>query len=198
MRTFVAITLPQEIRRELALAAGQVGDEGVRWVAEENIHLTLKFLGEIAKTDLPRVCEILCDAVRGERSFEMKVRGLGLMPNPARPRVVYAGVEADETLKRLAEKIDPAFEDLGVEADDRAFRPHVTIGRIRSRGRHRAGRQDLRELREAVLEREEQAFGRTVVSEIVLFESELGATGPTYTALSRVPLVAVDAADRPE
>ncbi|MGH9407282.1 MAG: RNA 2',3'-cyclic phosphodiesterase [Terriglobia bacterium] len=177
MRAFIAITLPDDIRTELArgqaalreaLEAEPGGDAGVRWAAPESIHLTIKFLGEITAEKSRELVEALDFPFP---RFGAEVRGLGFFPDSKRPRVLWAGVVAGLELIELARKVEAVTQGLGFPAEDRSFSPHLTLARFRDARPQPAlqiGASDLGA----------RSLGRFQVSEFCLFESRLAAGKP--------------------
>jgi len=153
----------------------------VAWVAPDNVHLTLKFLGGVEAARLAAVAGALAGAVAGCRPFDLTVRGLGGFPTPTRPRVLWAGAdEGAAPAAMLARQVDDALVVLGFPAESRAFSAHVTLGRVR------APRSNPR-LAEALAGG--ATFGRQCVDRLALMRSELSPRGARYTELSAVPLV---------
>jgi RNA 2',3'-cyclic 3'-phosphodiesterase len=180
MRAFVAIDLSPAVRAALVEAAATLGRSGgdVRWVAEANLHLTLKFLGEIDAARLGEAEAILAGIAAAFSPFEIEVAGVGLLPGAARPRVVMAKVSGPPELEALAGALNVAFEPLGVAPERRPFLPHVTFGRVRSaRGKGR--------LVQGLGGWAGHVFGRGRVEEVVLYESRLSSAGPTYAVRAR-------------
>lgn len=183
MRTFVAVAVPERIRDAVAAATDDLRRCGarVRWVNSDSLHFTLKFLGEVDAEELEAVDGALRRAARQASPTEVRVGGLGAFPNLRRPRVIWAGVEAeDPELERLHARIEGGLAELGFPPEDRAFRPHVTLGRVKSS-------RGLRPLTEAIEENANLDFGKFQVREMVLYESRLGPTGARYTPLSAYP-----------
>jgi 2'-5' RNA ligase len=183
VRTFVAILLPDDVRRALAASVAQLRTVGndVAWVGPDNFHLTLKFLGPVDADRLPAVTDALTDAAGGCPSFQLGIRGLGAFPSPARPRVLWAGVDAGAApAAALAARIDDGLEALGFKREARAFSPHVTLGRVRQP--HAQPR--LAEALTATV-----AFGRVEVRHVSLMRSDLSPRGARYTELAAAPLV---------
>ena len=184
MRTFIAIELDEGIRSRLADAAERLRGAGckVRWVKPDRMHLTLKFLGEIDPSALDAVALAMATAAEGGAPFRIQVAGLGAFPPRGAPRVVWAGVrDAAGALAEVHKRLDEALGVWGFERETRAFRPHLTLGRVKER----RGSERLR----AVLEEQAGAeFGVQGVRELVCFRSELSPHGPTYTPLCRQPL----------
>ena len=107
----------------------------IRWVADENVHLTLKFLGEVPEERLADVCRAVDDAAAGVSSFELHLKGFGVFPSPRRPSVVWAGIDLDPTLGELCSRTEEALNKLGYPKENRRFHPHLTLGRARKKGR---------------------------------------------------------------
>ncbi|MDH5526062.1 MAG: RNA 2',3'-cyclic phosphodiesterase [Nitrospirota bacterium] len=127
-RLFIAIDFPALIRQQLALPCH--GLKGVRWTPEEQLHLTLCFVGEADAAVTADLAEAL-----GEVSlppFEMTLRGMGAFPPRGRPNILWAGVAAAPTLMELQQQVEKAARSAGVAPDKRRFTPHVTVGRIKT------------------------------------------------------------------
>jgi RNA 2',3'-cyclic 3'-phosphodiesterase len=135
VRAFVAVFPPPEVRETLARAARKLPVSGeVRWVRPANVHLTLKFLGDVAEADLSRVAEVL-ETIRGRHEpFEVALSGFGAFPSGSRARIFWAGIgEGSERLHALARDVELSLEPLGFEREARPYTPHLTLGRARGR-----------------------------------------------------------------
>jgi RNA 2',3'-cyclic 3'-phosphodiesterase len=175
MRLFVALLMPESVTRAL----GQVEAElkglwrGVRWVAPENLHVTLRFLGEVDAGRLGPVREALRVAAAVSDAFAVAVAGLGGFPSLRRPRVLWAGVvEGQEALTRLAFRMEEALSAAGFPKEERSFQAHVTLGRAKSSAAIRT-----EPLPDAWAGR---VFGRFQAREFCLMESRLGPSAPIY------------------
>lgn len=176
MRTFVAIEFPEEVRDRLWAAAAPLRkpDWTIRWVGPERLHMTLKFIGEIEEGRADEFGRALDRAVGGIAPFPVRLGGVGAFPSLDRPRVLWIGVEAPPALEALHRAVEEELSALGVDPDDRAFHPHVTLGRVK-RGRP-AGVGEV-----AVgIDHEE----RCRVAEVELMRSRLRPTGSEYSTLS--------------
>jgi 2'-5' RNA ligase len=151
-------------------------------VAPDNFHITLKFLGGVDEGRIPDVIEALRGAAREHAPLDMDVAGLGAFPSAVRPRVLWAGVTAGQApLGALAASVDAALAALGFPREDRAFSPHVTLGRVRQPRRAPA-------LARALSANATRPFGRVAVREVALMQSHLASPGARYTALAVIPL----------
>jgi len=184
VRTFIAVELSSEVRRRLAAAQERLRRApcAVKWVKPALMHITLKFLGEIAETAVPEIEAVLASAAREAGGpFDLAVTGLGAFPQRGALRVLWAGVRDEGQLLRVHRRLDEGLAALGIARDHRPYSPHLTIGRVR--GPRGAGA--LRELlaRDAATE-----FGSCTIHEVVLVQSVLAPTGPLYTPLRREKL----------
>ena len=182
LRAFIAIEIPSWIRKTLELqTAGLQAQTGqaVRWVSFENMHLTLKFLGDFS----PGNVEPLSRAIQSECSqqipFEVIVNGLGSFPNPRRPRVIWIGLQAPPELGRLQHRLELVAARLGTPAEDRPFSAHLTIGRVREQ----ASLPELQALQAALSGTQAGEYGRFSAQTVTLFKSELRPNGAFYTPL---------------
>ncbi len=183
IRAFIAI----EIDRAVAKRVSEVEDElrnripGIRWAAQTNCHLTLKFLGDIDSAQVEPIGEALQRALSPFPRFTINAKGLGVFPDADRPRVLWIGVEG-KPLASLAEKIESALAPLGFEREKRNFTPHLTIGRWRQFKRSGMNLTDVLE------KHRNDDFGPTAVDETVLFQSILNPGGAVYRRLKAVRL----------
>ncbi len=172
MRLFIAIPLPDEVRCALGAVrkAEVLRGSGVRWVRSELVHLTLRFLGEVAQERLSSVTEVVQETSLKHPTFMMEVAGLGAFPSWKRPRVFWAGVRPCPELEGVQEALERGVAAAGFAPDREAFHAHVTLARIQS--------AEFR-IKPELLERFE-SFGRIRVEEIVVVESVLSPSGPSY------------------
>ena len=187
-RSFLALSLPDEARAAASTLQGdlrgRVAPRAVKWVAPENIHLTLKFLGEIAQENVPRVIAILRQCVEGVAPFEVEVKGAGAFPTPRRPRVLFVDAHDEPPiLADIANRLNDAMTAADVPREDRGFRNHVTIGRVRKPS-------SLAETAAELGKSAERSFGTMSVEEAVLMKSDLRPDGPVYTPVERIALKA--------
>ncbi|MGB9799151.1 MAG: RNA 2',3'-cyclic phosphodiesterase [Thermanaerothrix sp.] len=182
MRAFIAIEFPKDIQNQLGKLAQNLrssGLRGVRWVTPENIHLTLKFLGDIKTESVQFLTHHLPIIAKAYSPFTLHLRGLGVFPGLRHPRVLWVGVEAPTPLFDLQRDIEALTQRLGVPPENRPFTPHVTLGRIQAD----FGPQD-QALLETQLQTPISAFHMLLqVNQVALFRSDLFPTGARYTLL---------------
>jgi 2'-5' RNA ligase len=183
MRVFVAIEIAEELRRQFALAQEKLKcAPGVKWVAPENFHLTLRFLGWTEPGIVSRLANEMGAVAAATPAFEMSFAGGGAFPSISSPRVVWIGVkEGMDQLFGLAQKAEAIAQKLGFEAETRPFQGHLTLGRAR-RG------ISLKELSPEIEAMANEDFGRQTVEHITIMESILSRSGPTYKPLHKLVL----------
>ena len=185
LRCFVAVELPEALREAIAAYFAAEGRRvaGVRWVSPANLHLTLKFLGDVSEERLPALRAAIAAAAAGGSPFTLTLRGAGVFPSPERPRVIWVGAGAGAArLTELALSVEAAVTPLGFAPEGRPFAPHLTVGRIAYRTPDREG---LRRLLDSACDRE---WGEWVVPAVHLVRSELFPRGPIYSILQTTPL----------
>jgi RNA 2',3'-cyclic 3'-phosphodiesterase len=182
LRAFVALELPGPAIDSLVLFQGELSSTGadLKLVERENLHFTVKFLGEITESQVAD-----CKARLGSLSLQgaqVEVRGVGAFPTSNKPRVVWAGVlqEHEALVAPIAETVIASLEGIG-ERDERPFRAHVTLARVRSA-------RDLRRLGDFLRENSDRSFGTVRLRELKLKSSQLTPRGPIYTDLGAYPL----------
>jgi 2'-5' RNA ligase len=188
-RLFIAVDLPGEVRDGLGrvqlVLKRQSPPETVRWVNPNGIHLTLKFLGDAPAPQCRLLQEKLAEAVRSLPDFSLVASGLGCFPNIHKPRVVWIGIRQSATaLAALRDAVENAIAPLGYPTEDRAFSPHLTLGRVRPEAR----RSDAEQLGNLVAHTDIKEKFEWQVSEVSLIRSELKPAGAVYTTLFHAPL----------
>lgn len=184
IRSFLAFDPPEEVLREIASIQDRLrkliqGD--IRWVRPERIHLTLKFFGELSGDDVANIATVVGKAAEGERPFSLAVGGVGVFPDPHRPRVLWLGMNGDVKRLQVFQKgIEQALLQIGFPREERPFRPHLTLGRIRTS-------KGLIGLVRALEKGEEYTAGRFIASGLSLIQSELTPMGAIYTRLKDFP-----------
>jgi 2'-5' RNA ligase len=186
IRSFIAIDLPEATRHALAAVQEHLKQSraGVRWVKPSSIHLTLKFLGNIHPAQVEDIARAVAQEVRDQPPITLGAAGLGAFPSRRKPRVLWIGMEGEvQRLTRIQSRVENALQLLGFAREKRAFRPHLTIGRVKDRRR-------LQSLIDAMAELKIPEFDSFDVTEIILYKSDLRPTGAIYTKLHRMPLAA--------
>lgn len=187
IRAFIAVPLPDEIRRRLGTIIEQLQQKTppvVRWVAPENMHLTLKFLGSISPGNLDHLKQVLASEATHHTASSLCLEGLGAFPNRNRPRVLWVGVRAQRALFELQQSIDRETARLGYPSEERGFSPHLTLGRISPH----ASPDELHQIAEALANHQMGEVGIAPVAEIILFRSDLNPGGAVYTPLFKARL----------
>ncbi len=187
IRSFIAVTLPADVQDHLRKIEGLLKSGTVvpvKWVEPENIHLTLKFLGDIDPGKVGDISGTISQATTGISSFTLEIKGLGVFPNPRNTRIAWAGLAGDlGKLNLLQKNIEARLEKFGFPSEKRGFSPHITLARIRDNAKAE----------------EREWFGKLVtgtfikpvpfpVDTIWLIRSELTRRGPMYTPINSVLL----------
>lgn len=185
LRTFIAFKLPEKI----VVAIGNVQERlkpygfGVRWVKPENIHLTLKFLGNTQKSDTETIGEAIYESAKSFVPISLTAKGIGAFPGIQRPRVIWVGISGQlTTLQELQTALDEKLEFMGFPREKRPFKGHLTLGRVKGRIEPKRFHAALRDAGAF----EPESF---VVDTLVLYQSELKPTGAVYTSLYGITLV---------
>lgn len=185
IRTFVAVEIPFEIKDRASRVIAELRDTPakVKWVAPAHMHWTLKFLGNVDMLEIPQVCQAVQRAVEPLAGFDVEAKGAGAFPDIQRPRTVWIGTgRGSEQMIELHDAIEFELAKLGYRSENRRFRPHLTIGRVRQ------SPEGIRELGRLIEKHAAFEGGLTLVDEVVVFASELGSDGPTYEPLCHAEL----------
>jgi 2'-5' RNA ligase len=184
VRLFIAVNIPDEMRSKIWDSAAPLREQGdaIRWVEPEGMHLTLKFLGEVSVDREESVGLALEAAATGVVPFTVRFVGFGAFPSTRRPKVIWVGCESHSALQLLQRQVEERMGEIGFPNETRAFRPHLTLGRLRrhaepSRLRGMVGLLDQLDFADEVF-----------VPTVELMESELKPTGVTYTVRKSVEL----------
>lgn len=187
-RLFVALEPPEPVRRRIAAAAERIrrvagsAADLVRWVADENVHLTVQFLGAVPEERVEAVGEAIAEAAAATRPILLEVKGAGGFPNSRRPRVIWLGLSGEvASLAELASDLGRRLAPLGYPPESRPFAAHLTLGRARDA----RGAPGLGGALAAVAQDEGVSWR---ACELVLFESHLSPHGPRYEPVRRASL----------
>jgi len=177
MRLFVALAIPTEVQENLASLIRELksADSRPKWINSNNLHVTLKFIGEVAPEKVIEIGEALA-VVRTQRQVIAEFRGIGFFPDARRPSVVWAGIQPSDILCTLAAEVNRVLALVGISREEKNFVPHLTIARFKEM-RLSAG------LRDEIEKRKSRAFGTLAASEFHLIESKLKSSGAEYTTL---------------
>jgi 2'-5' RNA ligase len=188
VRAFIALRLDAAVEEAIAAMTERlrtpqtrIREDGIRWIRRANLHLTLFFLGPaVPRERLAPIADALATIAEATLPFEIVARGVGVFPNPARPRVIWVGLDSDE-LAALAGRVAEAAARCGLAPERRVYSPHLTIGRVRSLNLPARLRQSLREAANS-------NFGVSRIERVMLYRSELGPESSTYHELAAFPL----------
>jgi 2'-5' RNA ligase len=185
VRTFVAVEIPWEVKDRAQRMIGELRatEAKVKWVAAEHMHWTLKFLGNVDMLEIPPVCAAVKRAVEPLAAFDLEARGAGAFPDGRRPRTVWVGTGlGSEQMIELHDAVEFELARLGYRSENRRFRPHLTIGRVRQ------SPTGIGELGRLIEKHAEFEGGVSLVDEVVVFSSVLGPDGPRHEPLCHAEL----------
>jgi len=182
IRAFLAIRPTDDVIGRLTEVQSELAESGgdVRWVSSQMMHLTIQFLGEVQESEVPEIERGLRQGLGALSPFDIECRGLGVFPNPKRPRVVWVGLHGPG-IYTAAERAETVLSPLGFPPQERDLSPHITIGRVRSA----RGWEALARLLKASGDR---SFGLSRIDQITLYRSQLRPDGAVYTPLVTFPL----------
>jgi 2'-5' RNA ligase len=188
LRAFIAIDIPlhlqDAIEKQTSRLRQTLGNDLIRWIPAQNMHLTLKFLGDIASSHVEFLKQLLTREAAQHSQFDFQIGGLGSYPNSRRPRILWVGLHAPAELASLQKSIEAGTTRLGYEQEEHDFSPHLTIGRVRQN----ISATELPKIR-AVLDNIQLGnIGTARVDSIHLVKSELNPNGSVYTNLFSAPL----------
>ena len=186
-RTFIAVPVAPELEQNAGVLIDKLraSTAKVNWVDARQLHWTLKFLGEVDLRDTADICKAVAQAVAPLAPFDIEALGAGAFPDPSRPRTVWLGMgHGAEEMVALHDAIDLALEPLGFRTENRRYRPHITIGRVRQ-----STADEILDLSRMVQERANFEGGLSSVFEVTIFTSELTRSGPVYEPLAHAELL---------
>jgi len=183
IRTFIAIDTPDEVKDVIEDATSSLKETraDVRWEPKEKFHITLKFLGNVREETLPPLVKALDEQIALLPEFTIVYAGIGCFPNCRSPRVIWVGCNnKDGVLLQIQRAVEQATVPFGFPSEERAFHPHITLGRVKS---HRNLDRLILTLQSITLQTEP-----VPVSEVLVMKSELRPSGSVYTVIHRIPL----------
>jgi 2'-5' RNA ligase len=188
LRVFIAIELPvsvcDAIQKQTARLRQTLGNDLIRWVPTQNLHLTLKFLGDTTTAYLDFLKQLLIREADSHPQFNLQLGGLGSFPTSRKPRLLWIGIHAPADLVSMQRGIEEGASRLGYEVEERAFSPHLSIGRVRQN----VSPPDLQKIRTTLDTVQLGSIGTARVDSIHLFKSDLQPSGPIYTKIFSAPL----------
>jgi 2'-5' RNA ligase len=188
IRLFVAINLPRDLKNTLAIVQRDLqsttNKATIRTIDSEQLHITLKFLGYVEPASRPAIEKAIAQASAGFERFHLKAERAGCFPGPRSPRVIWVGIEGDlSPLLALQKRLDAATTPW-VEPEQREFKPHLTLARVKD-----PKRADLKSIAQFLDNHQVSKFGEWQVPTVDLMQSVLSRTGPTYACLYSAPLL---------
>jgi 2'-5' RNA ligase len=179
MRSFIAVNFSEEVKKKLAEIQHELKNavEGsLKWVEEENLHLTLKFMGDVREDVLGHIKSSLSPVFKNYRQFKVEFKNVGAFPTVNKPRVLWVGIEKGKNeLEKLAIEIENTLNDkLGIAKEERKFLPHITLARVKDKCRINF---------EKIAKYQDKVFAEDVVSKVDLMESKLTPSGPIYSVM---------------
>jgi len=188
VRTFISADIPpiiqKSIQQQVDNLRSKIGDSSVRWVSVRNIHITLKFLGDVSQANADILTQIIRTEADAHHAFDINVTRLGSFPSPKRARVLYIGIQASAALDALQRGIESACARVGFSSESRPFSAHLTIGRVRQR----ISKSDQQKIYEILRDVEIDSLGIARVDSVHLYKSERKSSGAVYTKLFSAPL----------
>ena len=190
IRAFIAIELPDDVKDTVALIIKRLRPAQyryVKWVAPSGTHLTIKFLGNTSTEQIPQITDIMKTAAQKVPPIQLHLGGLGMFPNEQRPRVIWVALEGNTSpLAAMQREIEKALEPLGFAPENRAFTPHLTLGRVRDN----ASPDERREIGGVVKAKKIDYDASFTLRELSLMKSTLMPTGAIYNRLDSAPFLA--------
>jgi 2'-5' RNA ligase len=195
IRVFIAVDVGESIRKKAAAMQDKLAGSasGVKWVDPASMHLTLLFLGDVEELEVVSICRIVKQQSAKLPPFTLELGGLGAFPTPRRPKILWIGItQGVEQLTRLHDALEEPLLELGCyRREDRAYSPHLTLGRLTQEDRGNAWSS-------IIARHAEWQGGSSEITEVLVMRSELGRDGPVYSVMGRGPLQGVPSADEEE
>lgn len=182
-RIFIALKIEggETLLKMISLLKSQLSGERIGWTSSENIHITLSFLGDTEEKLIKDINSMLKKKCEGTGRFELVIKGSGVFRNVNDPRIIWIGIEPSEKLLSLNGVIMKGLTELGIKIEDRPFKPHLTIGRIKRLN-------DKMTLKALIDKYQNSAIQKSVINEVILYESILLQSGPVYKPLAKFTL----------
>jgi RNA 2',3'-cyclic 3'-phosphodiesterase len=188
LRTFIAVDFPPEMLEKIGEISTffrqKTSENALKWVETGNLHLTLKFIGEINDNTLEQVEHTLSHSLNGQKAFEIQVSGLGMYPNKMAPRVIWLGITGGDPLVKIHHILDKNLAVLDIKPEGRALSPHLTIARVRKN----VDKATAKKIGDTLAQFKVESLGTITIDRVHLYQSILTPSGPNYTVLHSVPL----------
>jgi RNA 2',3'-cyclic 3'-phosphodiesterase len=188
VRTFIAVDFPPNMLKKIAEIISffktLTPEKDLKWVETDNLHLTIKFLGEIEENKTAQVKHTLSQALKDQNCFDIEINGLGMYPNKNKPRVIWLGITGANPLSEIYNVLNQELTSLGFTPERRAFSPHLTIARIRRNTDHKQAQG----IGEILSKYKVETLGATTIEQVHLYQSVLTPSGPIYTLMHSVDL----------
>jgi RNA 2',3'-cyclic 3'-phosphodiesterase len=182
-RVFIAVKVDPDdaLQRMISTLQSLLAAEKIKWVDPVNIHITLAFLGDTEEKKIEAIAGMLKDKCSGFQEFDFKLAGAGVFKNSRDPRIIWAGITSQDKLCALENRIAEGLKSIGFVIEERQYKPHLTLGRVKSV-------RDTKNLKNILDRYSGFEFQRVDVKEVILYESILSQTGPIYKSLGNFPL----------
>jgi len=188
IRSFIAIEISKSIQdaisRQIASLKQKYPNPGIRWVPSVNIHLTLKFLGEVSSQNLEILAKTIGDETKGLKPFSIPFLETGIFPNSRRPKVIWIGLSYQANLITLYKIIEAVSSSLGYQSEERPFTPHITLGRVGNDLSPITIQKMMEDLRSIDISSLEPVY----IKSIKIFKSDIKLKGPVYSTIHTIPL----------
>jgi len=184
IRTFIAVEIDNLTKQKISELISNLkkSDADAKWIAENQMHLTLKFLGNIEENKVQEISDTLKSIASAFREFDIALSGIGAFPDIKRPRVIWIGIDKGaDNLKSLANQVEMEMGKLGFEKEKRGFKSHLTLGRVRSS-------KNISNLIDLIKKTDFSYSNEIKINELILFQSMLTPKGAVYTQLAGLNL----------
>jgi RNA 2',3'-cyclic 3'-phosphodiesterase len=188
VRTFIAVDLPPQMLERIegitTFFKKETPPKALKWVDTENLHLTIKFIGEINEDKVAHVKQILSNTLASQNAFDIEISGLGMYPNKNNPRVIWLGIAGRKPLIQIFNSLDQALTTLDIRPEGRDFAPHLTIARVR----RNTDKATVIAIGKTLSQFKVEPLGAVTIDQVHLYQSVLEPSGPIYTTLHSVSL----------
>ena len=180
-RTFIAIKIPFA-KQEMGIITDikdALKKEKIKWVESWNLHITLFFLGDTDDNIIQPLTEKLVKQLKTTKYFNLVLKGLGVFKSIRDPKVIWIGINKSSELQMLKNEIDAIMFDFGFKANEREFKPHLTLGRVKFI-------HNKTEFKDLIEKYKETEFGKVVIDKVIFYESRLTPQGPVYKTIKEI------------